>query len=111
MLDLVDAYTLVLHGIPIEEIPVSEHYATVLVRFEKSPVFERLDIYFESLSNIRFVGLLTSLGKEVLYQHSTQNKQQYFQTCSISYLFFSYRLSEHSLHRLLFVLLVQLLDL
>ena len=33
MLDLVDAYTLVLHGIPIEEIPVSEHYATIIKRF------------------------------------------------------------------------------
>jgi hypothetical protein len=33
MLDLVDAYTLVLHGIPIEEIPVSEHYAAIIKRF------------------------------------------------------------------------------
>jgi hypothetical protein len=33
MLDLVDAYTLVLHGIPIEEIPVSEHDAAVIKRF------------------------------------------------------------------------------
>lgn len=33
MLDLDDAYTIVLHGIPLEEIPVSEHYAAIIKRF------------------------------------------------------------------------------
>jgi hypothetical protein len=33
MIDLVDAYTLVLNGIPIEEIPVSEHNAAIINKF------------------------------------------------------------------------------
>jgi hypothetical protein len=49
MLDLVDAYTLVLHGIPIEEIPVSEHYATVIKRFRP---FETLNESVEEISRI-----------------------------------------------------------
>jgi hypothetical protein len=49
MLDLIDAYTLVLHGIPIEEIPVSEHYAAVIKRFRP---FETRNESAEEISRI-----------------------------------------------------------
>lgn len=49
MLDLVDAYTLVLHGIPIEEIPVSEHYAAIIKRFRP---FETRNESAEEISRI-----------------------------------------------------------
>jgi hypothetical protein len=49
MLDLVDAYTLVLHGIPIEEIPVSEHYAAIIKRFRP---FETRNESAEKISRI-----------------------------------------------------------
>ena len=49
MLDLIDAYTLVLHGIPIEEIPVSEHYATIIKRFRP---FETRNESAEEISRI-----------------------------------------------------------
>ncbi len=49
MLDLVDAYTLVLHGIPIEEIPVSEHYAAIIKKFRP---FETRSESAEEISRI-----------------------------------------------------------
>jgi hypothetical protein len=49
MLDLVDAYTLVLHGIPLEEIPVSEHYAAIIKRFRP---FEARNESAEEISRI-----------------------------------------------------------
>jgi hypothetical protein len=49
MLDLVDAYTLVLHGIPLEEIPVSEHYAAIIKKFRP---FEARNESAEKISRI-----------------------------------------------------------
>ena len=49
MLDLVDAYTLVLNGIPVEEIPVSEHYAAIIKRFRP---FETREESAEEISRI-----------------------------------------------------------
>ena len=49
MLDLVDAYILVLHGIPIEEIPVSEHYAAIIRKFRP---FETRNESIEEISRV-----------------------------------------------------------
>lgn len=49
MLDLVDAYTLVLHGIPIEEIPVSEHNTVIIKKYRP---FETLNEPAEEISRI-----------------------------------------------------------